>query len=156
MRVQHPPDGEQAGVPARLQALEHAGAQEGADHDFALFEGAGPVVAAPAVAGHVQGVDALCDVGGQARGRVVLLVAALGGVAWAWAWIGVVQVVALGGQVRPGEGHRRAVGKDRVGVLAHDEPPVPAHAHHVGQPEQKIRVEVLGVVLVGAGAQEQG
>ena len=84
----------------------------------------------------MQRVDALGDVRGQAGA-------------------GVVQVVALRGQAGFGERDGRAVGKDRARILAHDEAAVAPHAHHVGQAEEHVRVQVFGVRPVGAGPHEQ-
>ena len=57
--------------------------------------------------------------------------------------------------MRRGEGDRRSVGENGTGVARLYEAPIAAHAHHVGEREQHVRVEVLGIALVGACPHEQ-
>lgn len=60
-----------------------------------------------------------------------------------------VEVVSFAGQNGSGEPHRGPVGECRVRVVGLDQPAITGDAYHVRQWEQHVRVEVLGVLLVG-------
>ena len=137
MSDEHALDGLQAGAPARLKALEHAGAQQpgelGLDGQLVgglQVKGAGPVP------GHGQRVD---------RGGDAVQQPGMGGV----------EVVAARGQPRLWEAHGGAVGELLAGVLGLDEGAVAADADRVGEREEHVGVQPFGVALVRAGGEEQ-
>ena len=134
---EHALDGLQARSPARFKALEHTGAQQsgqlGLDGQLVLGL---QVKGARAVAGHRQCVDGAGDAVQQAG-------------------VSGVEVVAPRRQPRPWEAHGGAVGELLAGVFGLDEGAVAADADRVGEREEHVGVQALGVALVRAGGEEQ-
>ena len=123
-------------MPARLEPLQDARLEQERERGLAGPFELDHAVPARAVARHLEAADPGRDLPDEAG--IVL-----------------VQVVALGREPGLREADRGAVGKGGPRIPRLDEAAVAAHADHVGERKEKVRIEVLRVALVGSGVQEQ-
>ena len=136
MSREHSTHGQEARMPARLESLEYRRLQQCAEHRLSAGLRAIASVCAGPIAGHRQ----LSEIVGDGLHKI----GECG-----------IEVVTLCGQLWFRECNRCPVGKRCTRVIPLNEASVSTHADEIGQLEQHVRIEILGVPLVGTSSDEQ-